>query len=475
MIENKDPAIKLFGKKILFPGEVEALAIADDENVSPPAAMDVEEVEEGDFGESDNEEEEEIEKDHGAENDTEKKKEADPPPNAEDTKNNNNSAPTTLAEPIQNPKTPSIDEETSKSENEQQSTNNNEDKTLKKPDKLLPCPRCNSMDTKFCYYNNYNINQPRYFCKACQRYWTAGGTMRNVPVGAGRRKNKNNSSSHYRHITISEALDAARIISPNGTHHLQNFKTNGRVLSFGLDHPQICDSMSNVFNPSEKKGLNNTQTNGDQCSSASSIKVSKSIEESGRNMSQESLPQQNNGFIPQVPCMTSVPWPYPWSTGAIPSPQTLYPPGFPMSFYPNPFWNCGVPGNWNVPLFTSHTSATTPMSPNSSPKSPTLGKHSRDEDKNIDKQDNLLNDESPKQRNGCVLVPKTLRIDDPNEAAKSSIWETLGIKNEGVSRGGMIKAFQSKNDGKKHHVQTSPMLLANPAALARSLNFHENS
>ncbi|CAJ2639363.1 unnamed protein product [Trifolium pratense] len=475
MIENKDPAIKLFGKKILFPGEVEALAIADDENVSPPAAMDVEEVEEGDFGESDNEEEEEIEKDHGAENDTEKKKEADPPPNAEDTKNNNNSAPTTLAEPIQNPKTPSIDEETSKSENEQQNTNNNEDKTLKKPDKLLPCPRCNSMDTKFCYYNNYNINQPRYFCKACQRYWTAGGTMRNVPVGAGRRKNKNNSSSHYRHITISEALDAARIISPNGTHHLQKFKTNGRVLSFGLDHPQICDSMSNVFNPSEKKSLNNTQTNGDQCSSASSIKVSKSIEESGRNMSPESLPQQNNGFIPQVPCMTSVPWPYPWSTGAIPSPQTLYPPGFPMSFYPNPFWNCGVPGNWNVPLFTSHTSATTPMSPNSSPKSPTLGKHSRDEDKNIDKQDNLLNDESPKQRNGCVLVPKTLRIDDPNEAAKSSIWETLGIKNEGVSRGGMIKAFQSKNDGKKHHVQTSPMLLANPAALARSLNFHENS
>ncbi|MCH87378.1 cyclic dof factor 3-like [Trifolium medium] len=61
MIETKDPAIKLFGKKILFPGEAEALVIAGDENVSPPAAMDVEE-EEGDFGESENEEEEEIEK-----------------------------------------------------------------------------------------------------------------------------------------------------------------------------------------------------------------------------------------------------------------------------------------------------------------------------------------------------------------------------------------------------------------------------
>ncbi|KAF5203061.1 Dof zinc finger protein DOF1.5 [Thalictrum thalictroides] len=60
----------------------------------------------------------------------------------------------------------------------------------KRPDKIIPCPRCKSMETKFCYFNNYNVNQPRHFCKGCQRYWTAGGTLRNVPVGAGRRKSK---------------------------------------------------------------------------------------------------------------------------------------------------------------------------------------------------------------------------------------------------------------------------------------------
>jgi hypothetical protein len=54
----------------------------------------------------------------------------------------------------------------------------------------LPCPRCRSRETKFCYFNNYNVNQPRHFCKACHRYWTAGGALRNVPVGAGRRKNR---------------------------------------------------------------------------------------------------------------------------------------------------------------------------------------------------------------------------------------------------------------------------------------------
>lgn len=60
----------------------------------------------------------------------------------------------------------------------------------KRPDKIIACPRCKSMETKFCYFNNYNVNQPRHFCRGCHRYWTAGGALRNVPVGAGRRKSK---------------------------------------------------------------------------------------------------------------------------------------------------------------------------------------------------------------------------------------------------------------------------------------------
>ncbi|KAL3824834.1 hypothetical protein ACJIZ3_020863 [Penstemon smallii] len=53
------------------------------------------------------------------------------------------------------------------------------------------CPRCDSTHTKFCYYNNYSLSQPRYFCKTCRRYWTKGGTLRNIPVGGGCRKNNN--------------------------------------------------------------------------------------------------------------------------------------------------------------------------------------------------------------------------------------------------------------------------------------------
>ncbi|KAF6253008.1 Dof domain, zinc finger-domain-containing protein, partial [Scenedesmus sp. NREL 46B-D3] len=52
------------------------------------------------------------------------------------------------------------------------------------------CPRCSSKNTKFCYYNNYNVKQPRYYCRDCQRYWTMGGTLRQIAPGAGRRKAK---------------------------------------------------------------------------------------------------------------------------------------------------------------------------------------------------------------------------------------------------------------------------------------------
>ncbi|KAK4489040.1 hypothetical protein RD792_004834 [Penstemon davidsonii] len=74
-------------------------------------------------------------------------------------------------------------------------------------DQSLKCPRCESTHTKFCYYNNYSLSQPRYFCKTCRRYWTKGGTLRNIPVGGGCRKNKkqvsNNSKKQSNHESSS--------------------------------------------------------------------------------------------------------------------------------------------------------------------------------------------------------------------------------------------------------------------------------
>ncbi|KAI3883807.1 hypothetical protein MKW92_006163 [Papaver armeniacum] len=59
----------------------------------------------------------------------------------------------------------------------------------------LKCPRCDSTNTKFCYYNNYSLSQPRYFCKSCKRYWTQGGSIRKIPVGGSCKKKSNKKSS----------------------------------------------------------------------------------------------------------------------------------------------------------------------------------------------------------------------------------------------------------------------------------------
>ncbi|KAF8765392.1 hypothetical protein HU200_008537 [Digitaria exilis] len=78
-------------------------------------------------------------------------------------------------------------------------------------EKALNCPRCNSTNTKFCYYNNYSLQQPRYFCKTCRRYWTEGGSLRNVPVGGGSRKNKRSSSSVVSSAAAAAATSAAMV------------------------------------------------------------------------------------------------------------------------------------------------------------------------------------------------------------------------------------------------------------------------
>ncbi|CAH8365696.1 unnamed protein product [Eruca vesicaria subsp. sativa] len=97
----------------------------------------------------------------------------------------------------------------------------------KRPDKIIACPRCKSMETKFCYFNNYNTNQPRHFCKSCHRYWTAGGALRNVPVGAGRRKSKPHGrvvvgmlgdGNGVQHVELINGLVSHELHSAAATH-----------------------------------------------------------------------------------------------------------------------------------------------------------------------------------------------------------------------------------------------------------------
>ncbi|CDP18544.1 unnamed protein product [Coffea canephora] len=45
-----------------------------------------------------------------------------------------------------------------------------ERKVRSQKEQALNYPRCNSTNAKFCYYINYNLSQPRQFCKTYRRY-----------------------------------------------------------------------------------------------------------------------------------------------------------------------------------------------------------------------------------------------------------------------------------------------------------------
>ncbi|XP_072999048.1 dof zinc finger protein DOF3.1 [Typha latifolia] len=78
----------------------------------------------------------------------------------------------------------------------------------------LKCPRCDSTNTKFCYFNNYNLSQPRHYCKSCRRYWTKGGALRNIPVGGSSRKNSKRVAASSKRLPTSSSSNAKHEAEP---------------------------------------------------------------------------------------------------------------------------------------------------------------------------------------------------------------------------------------------------------------------
>ncbi|XP_022849652.1 dof zinc finger protein DOF4.6-like [Olea europaea var. sylvestris] len=142
-------------------------------------------------------------------------------------------------------------------------------------DQALNCPRCKSTNTKFCYYNNYSLSQPRYFCKTCRRYWTEGGSLRNIPVGGSPRKNKRSSSkkisdgdpARFSDLTISQSQNH-KTEEPQGDLNLgfsippHGFETCANIVDRDNNIPSSSSSTSSNLSALEllteisSRGLN---------------------------------------------------------------------------------------------------------------------------------------------------------------------------------------------------------------------------
>lgn len=281
--------------------------------------------------------------------------------------------------------------------------------------------------------------------------------MRNVPVGAGRRKSKNSTVSQHHQLVIPGVSDGL-------IHH--GMRPDGTLLAFGLDSP-----LPNQFKPPQNfltNGFFNTDNEKNSSISLSNSDIS--VEKAG-TCNGETLEGSQS-----VPC-------FPYSWNPIP-----WQPGFPVSFYSTSQWGENLAaGPCNLQWLPAPTMMSDQSSTNSSPKSTTLGKHSREVttlmSSNTDNNVSLKDRESENSR---VVIPKTLTIDDPSEAAKSSIWTTLGVnKNNHVSSSNGTVAFmggipqvKGVNNYERSNivpgVEASSMVLqANPAAFSRSLAFHE--
>ncbi|GAB4855207.1 hypothetical protein Ancab_023833 [Ancistrocladus abbreviatus] len=387
-----------------------------------------------------------------------------------------------------------------------------QEKAFRKPDKILPCPRCNSMETKFCYFNNYNVNQPRHFCKSCQRYWTAGGTVRNVPVGAGRRKNKH-ASSHFQPVGVSSSEGAVSQVNLSCSNHSQasHAEHSSHALSLrearveGLkveSDPQLSESVVTMLTIQDKKNLQDTSSIASAertvlSSPSGSLRTSAVFRKT--EFSENAVQKEQVGFcgsqfhgnfipLPNVQGFLGPPLAYPWNSGwngmaygtdgvhIIPVPWgSSAVASVPRFCAPSIAFPSVHPSYWGWDASACNLQSSSSLSPVSSTgngscsgnSSPSLGKHSRE-----------LNSQDGEKTEKCLWVPKTLRIDDPDEAAKSSIWATLGIKphkDEPFSKGGIFKAFPSKTKANLQTSETEQVLKANPAALSRSHAFQESS
>ncbi|XP_073146400.1 dof zinc finger protein DOF2.4-like isoform X2 [Henckelia pumila] len=121
------------------------------------------------------------------------------------------------------------------------------------PETSLKCPRCDSVNTKFCYFNNYSLSQPRHFCKTCRRYWTRGGALRSVPVGGGCRRNKRSKSvsskSPASHENRQAATSSAGSISSNSgqENHILGLTPQLTPLRFMSPLSQLTDNFNDTM------------------------------------------------------------------------------------------------------------------------------------------------------------------------------------------------------------------------------------
>ncbi|CAA2966767.1 dof zinc finger protein DOF5.7-like [Olea europaea var. sylvestris] len=153
---------------------------------------------------------------------------------------------------------------------------------VKQQEPALKCPRCDSPNTKFCYYNNYSQTQPRHFCKTCRRYWTRGGALRNVPIGGGCRKSKKMKAFNSR--LSGDSKDSIGSSGIGGLEFIQGISPAMDFPLGGLNFPRLNYPNTGLFNQFSSFGnMSNNYTSAIASNSCFSLDPSGSSPRLGFN------------------------------------------------------------------------------------------------------------------------------------------------------------------------------------------------
>ncbi|CAN4116952.1 unnamed protein product [Withania somnifera] len=127
------------------------------------------------------------------------------------------------------------------------------------PETALKCPRCDSTNTKFCYFNNYSLSQPRHFCKACKSNSSNNNNNPKSPASStstdGRTQATNNSGStsaisSHNNCTFSGPTSAASLLGLM-TPQIPPLRFMSPLGQFSSDHHH-----HHHFTPSNHMNLN---------------------------------------------------------------------------------------------------------------------------------------------------------------------------------------------------------------------------
>ncbi|KAI3703486.1 hypothetical protein L1987_73599 [Smallanthus sonchifolius] len=109
------------------------------------------------------------------------------------------------------------------------------------------CPKCDSTNTKFCWFHNYNLSQPVHFCNTCTKYWTRSVSKKNNRSSSSSSSSSNSVSKTLPSVVVPSASTTVPYLIPriHDDHHWKDRVFGSNVSEFPQEPNSYADLNTN--------------------------------------------------------------------------------------------------------------------------------------------------------------------------------------------------------------------------------------